>query len=147
MSTTAEYRVRQAIWPTDEPGIRHVREIVFVQEQAVPADLEWDGEDEHCIHALAEGITGEAIGTGRLATDGKIGRMAVLAPWRGRGVGDCILVLLVGAAREAGMRRCYLHSQTHALGFYAKHGFVAHGPEFMEADIPHREMELELKHE
>jgi len=45
------------------------------------------------------------------------------------------------------MRRCYLHSQTHALGFYAKHGFVAHGPEFMEADIPHREMELELKHE
>ncbi len=147
MNTTIDYRVRRAIWPADEPGIRHVRELVFVHEQSVPADLEWDGEDERCIHALAESATGEAIGTGRIAADGKIGRMAVLATWRGRGIGDGILALLVSAAKEAGMHRCYLHSQTHALGFYAQHGFVAHGPEFMEADIPHREMELELEHE
>lgn len=147
MMTTdaAGFRVRQARWPGDAAGIRHVREVVFVQEQAVPAELEWDGSDDECVHALAETTDGIAIGTGRLAPDGKVGRMAVLAGYRGLGVGAAILDHLLAAARDAGMKRCYLHAQTHALAFYARHGFVAHGAEFMEADIPHREMELDLE--
>ncbi len=144
MNDTNSWTVRRGSWPADAEAIRHVREIVFVVEQEVPADLEWDGSDAECEHALVLDDAGIAIGTGRLAPDGKIGRMAVLKEHRGQGIGDAILTHLIEAAREAGMHRCYLHSQVHALGFYAKHGFVAHGEEFDEADIPHQEMTMEL---
>jgi predicted GNAT family N-acyltransferase len=119
-------------------------EAVFVHEQNVPADLEWDGLDAGCLHALVEDADGTAIGTGRLAPDGKIGRMAVLAAHRGRGIGAAVLAHLIDAACAAGMPRVYLYSQVHALGFYARFGFVAEGPEFFEADIPHRAMALDL---
>lgn len=145
MSEPVSFAVRIARWPEDALGIRQVREAVFVVEQRVDAALEWDGLDEACTHALAVAFDGQPIGTGRLAPDGKIGRMAVLREYRGYGVGEAILRCLLEVVRERHMPRCYLHSQTHALGFYARHGFVAHGPEFLEADIPHREMELELQ--
>ena len=144
-SDAAGFEVRQARWPEDAEGIRHVRDVVFIQEQAVPASLEWDGSDDECTHAVAVTADGKAIGTGRLAPDGKVGRMAVLAEYRGLGVGAAILDHLLETARAAGMNRCYLHAQTHALDFYARHGFVAHGAEFIEADIPHQEMELALE--
>lgn len=136
--------VRSASWLGDGARIRHVRELVFVREQNVPPQLEWDGLDAECRHALVETAGGEPIGTGRLAADGRIGRLAVLKAFRGQGVGDAIVVHLIDAARAAGMRRCYLYSQVHALGFYERYGFVAHGPEFMEADIPHQEMTMML---
>lgn len=144
MTDRAGLDVRTARWPEDADDIRRVREAVFVVEQMVPASLEWDGSDAECIHALVSDADGTVIGTGRLAPDGKIGRMAVLREYRGKGAGDAILVQLLSAARTAGFKRCYLHAQVHALGFYAKHGFEPHGPEFDEADIPHREMTLEL---
>lgn len=147
MNDLTAFSVELGRWPEDADAIRSVREVVFVQEQSVPPDLEWDGEDERCIHALARSPDGTAIGTGRLAADGKIGRMAVLKQCRGIGVGDGILRLLIDEARAAGMKACYLHSQVHALPFYARHGFVAHGPEFSEADIPHREMVMEFDDE
>lgn len=145
MIDASSFRVRRACWPADSAGIRHVREIVFVQEQRVPADLEWDGEDERCVQVLVESPDGEAVATGRLAPDGKVGRMAVLKAVRGMGLGAMVLRELLDAARSGGMKQCYLHAQAHAIDFYAKHGFEAHGPEFMEADIPHREMVVELQ--
>ncbi|MCA1798939.1 MAG: GNAT family N-acetyltransferase [Xanthomonadaceae bacterium] len=137
------FEVRIARWPEDSLAIREVREAVFVVEQRVAAKLEWDGLDEECTHALALTADGIPVGTGRLAPDGKIGRMAVLREYRGRGIGEAILKCLLDVVRDRNLPRCYLHSQTHALGFYTRHGFVAHGPEFDEADIPHREMVLE----
>ena len=142
--TDGGYTVRLARWPEDSERIREVRETVFVQEQRVPAELEWDGLDDVCTHALAESDDGRAIGTGRLLDDGRIGRMAVLEEFRGRGVGDAILRALLDAARAAGIPRSLLHSQVHALGFYARHGYLPEGPEFDEADIPHRTMVLDL---
>lgn len=144
MNDGIRYSVQDARWPEVRARIRHVREIVFVREQAVPVEIEWDGLDGECMHVLVETSDGEAIGTGRLQPDGKIGRMAVLKPFRGMGVGTAMLKRLLQRARHAGMRRCYLHAQTHALEFYARHGFVARGPEFDEAGIPHREMGLEF---
>lgn len=144
MTERGGLEVRAARWPEDAEEIRRIREAVFVVEQAVPADLEWDGSDAECTHALVSDADGNVIGTGRLAPDGKIGRMAVLREHRGKGAGDAILVQLLASARTSGLKRCYLHAQVHALGFYAKHGFEAHGPEFDEADIPHREMTLEF---
>lgn len=144
MTEIPAFTVRLARWPDDSLAIRAVRETVFIVEQRVAAELEWDGLDEVCTHALAVDAAGAPIGTGRLAADGKVGRMAVLREWRGRGVGEAILKALLDVARSRGMPRLYLHSQVHALGFYARQGFVPHGPEFEEADIPHREMTLEI---
>lgn len=137
-----EYSVQRVTWQDAHQPLSAVRRDVFVVEQRVPEDLEWDGDDAGALHVLASAGDGTPIGTGRLLPDGRIGRMAVLRPWRGRGVGSAILAALVTAARERGDRLSSLHAQTHALGFYARYGFVAIGPEFMEAGIPHRQMML-----
>jgi len=140
-----DFRVRLAEWPGDQPALRTIRHAVFVTEQHVPEDLEWDGSDGVCRHALAEDAQGNAIGCGRLLPDGHIGRMAVLPAWRGRGVGSALLATLVDLAREMGHRRVALNAQTGALPFYARHGFVPCGAEFEEAGIAHRAMERALR--
>ncbi len=121
-----------------------VRVEVFVHEQAVPPELEMDDMDARSIHAVAYAQAGVALGTGRLLPDGHIGRMAVLAQARGRQVGSLILQALIERARALRYPRLVLNAQIQALGFYQRHGFVAHGEPFMEAGIAHREMVLEL---
>jgi len=113
-------------------------------EQGVTAELEWDGIDHECRHALALDVAGRPIGCARLLPDGHIGRVAVLAEWRGRGVGDALLERMIALAREVGHTRVMLNAQTHALAFYARHGFVAFGPEYDDAGIPHRAMQRAL---
>ena len=134
------YSVRLARWSEDEPAIRRVREAVFVHEQQVTPELEWDGLDDACLHAVAEAENRDVIGTGRLHPGGKIGRMAVLRPWRHQGVGAAILATLVAEAQRRRQPEVYLHAQSQALDFYARQGFVAEGDEFDEAGIPHRLM-------
>ena len=115
-----------------------------MQEQGVPEALEWDEWDAAARHFLAEDAQGHPIGTARLLPDGHIGRMAVLEFWRRRGIGTAMMHHVLAAARETGFGRVELAAQTHALKFYARFGFVAHGDEFMDAGIPHRTMRLEL---
>lgn len=145
MATPTDFRVRLADWREAVGAATRIRTTVFVAEQSVPADLEMDGRDGDCVHALAETAVGEAIGTGRLMPDGRIGRMAVLAPWRGRGVGAAILVALKEEARRRGFPGTYLHAQTHAKDFYARHGYVVAGEEYLEAGIPHVHMRCGAK--
>ncbi len=137
-------KIRLARWSEDEAAIRHVRQEVFVEEQAVEPELEWDGLDAESVHALAETENRDVVGTGRLHPDGKIGRMAVLRPWRQQGVGAAILSALVEQAQQRGHPEVYLHAQTRALEFYEHQGFVAEGDEFDEAGIPHRLMRRTL---
>jgi len=136
--------VRLADWASDERSLRDIRQRVFMVEQGVSADLEWDGIDQDCRHALAQDGERRPIGCARLLPDGHIGRVAVLAEWRGRGVGDALLERMIALARELGHVRVLLNAQTHALAFYARHGFVAFGPEYDDAGIPHRAMERSL---
>lgn len=144
MDRSPQFRVRRVGWNEAGDLLRAVRKTVFVDEQGVLAELEWDGRDEHCIHVLAETPAGDAIGTGRLLPDGHIGRMAVLKHWRGRGVGSALLERLVAVAREQGFDRVELSAQTHAIDFYARFGFEALGDEYLDAGIPHRAMRLAL---
>ena len=139
-----KFSVRLARWSQDEDAIRRVRETVFVREQQVTPELEWDGLDAACLHAIAETENRDVIGTGRLHPGGKIGRMAVLRPWRNQGVGAAILATLVAEAQRRHRPEVYLHAQTQALDFYARQGFVAEGDEFDEAGIPHRLMRRAL---
>lgn|SRR5690242_1349823 len=138
------FRVRMADWEREREAMRAIRTPVFIEEQQVPQDIEWDDKDPFCVHALALDAEGTPIGTGRLAPDGKIGRMAVLPGWRGRGVGAAILEFLVGSARERGIKECYMNAQSHALDFYRQHGFEAYDAEFLEAGIPHWHMKRTL---
>ena len=134
------FTVRLVDWADAGDGLRAVRRTVFIDEQAIPEDLEWDDFDAACRHAIAEDASGNAIGCGRLLPDGHIGRMAVLCEWRGRGVGAALLVHLVDLARSRGHARATLEAQTRAMPFYARHGFAATGDEYLEAGIPHRTM-------
>lgn len=144
MTNSTDFRVRLVEWRDASPVLTRIRTTVFVGEQGVPPEIEIDGRDPECVHAVAEDAAGEAIGTGRLMPDGRIGRMAVLAAWRGRGVGAAILEALMAEARRRGFRETYLHAQAHAKEFYARHGYVAEGKEYLEAGIPHIGMRASL---
>jgi predicted GNAT family N-acyltransferase len=132
--------VRLADWEADQEALRAIRTRVFVEEQGVPAELEWDGADTHARHLLATSPTGAAMGTARVLPNGQIGRMAVLPDWRRRGVGSTLLGEALALALEPGLPRPFVHAQISVLAFYARHGFVAEGKEFFEAGIPHRLM-------
>ena len=131
-------------WTDAADALRKVRHDVFVVEQRVPEALEWDAADATSLHALAVDASGEPIGCARLLPDGHIGRVAVLAPWRGCGVGSALLQRLVDAARARGAPRVILNAQVAAMPFYARYGFVARGDVFDEAGIAHCVMERAL---
>jgi predicted GNAT family N-acyltransferase len=135
-----EFGVDAGAWQELGEEARQVRDAVFVAEQKVPRDIEWDEHDAVSRHVIARDSDGGAIGTGRLLVDGHIGRMAVLADWRGKGIGRALLERLLEEARQQGHTHLALHAQTQASGFYRRFGFVEEGPEFMEAGIPHRTM-------
>lgn len=129
-------------------AVHAIRHEVFVVEQGVPADLEWDGKDGRAVHALAEGG-----GTGRLllgadaaAKNGGderlavLGRLAVLRPARGTGLGAQLVRALEEEAERLGLAGVYLEAQVHAIGFYERLGYTAYGPEFQDAGIAHRAM-------
>jgi predicted GNAT family N-acyltransferase len=139
------FTVHLISWHDGEPLLRGIREKIFIQEQNVPAALEWDGMDDACHHALALTPSGEAIGGGRITADGHIGRVAVLAPWRRQHVGSAILEMLVDYARSQHYEKVELNSQVQALPFYKQFGFEEEGEVFMDANIPHRKMTLQLK--
>lgn len=139
-----DFRVEPADYAIDFKDLRAVREPVFVVEQNVPLEMEWDELDPHCHHVIARDAAHRPIGTGRLTPEHKIGRMAVLRHWRGHGVGEALLLALIEQARALGWREVTLHAQVSALGFYEKFGFIAYGDRFEEAGIEHQAMRLEL---
>lgn len=142
---SAAFGVRPGRWPDDEPRLRAIRYRVFVAEQRVPVDIEWDGIDAQCRHMIAEDTRGDAIGCGRLLPDGHIGRLAVLAQWRGKGVGAALLDRLVALATELGHPRVMLNAQTRAFAFYARAGFTPCGDPYEEAGILHQAMTRTLR--
>ncbi len=124
-----------------------LRRTVFIDEQQVPEADEMDDLDAEAIHLLAR-LDGRPIGSARLllrGETGKIGRVCVLAEARGTGLGAALMrhAAEVLAARP-GITRLYLSAQTHAIPFYERLGYVAYGPEYDDAGIPHRDMELQL---
>ena len=138
------FNIREADWATEGNVLSNIRRLVFIVEQKVPPEEEWDGHDEDSWHWLATDAKDFAIGTARLLPDGQIGRIAVLTEQRKHGIGAALLERAVDKARHLGMKSVFLNAQTHALGFYEHCGFTAQGDEFMEAGIPHLRMTQEL---
>lgn len=138
------FTVSLVSWHDGEPLLRAIRGAVFIREQGVPEELEWDGLDADCRHALALSLQGEAVGCGRMLADGHIGRIAVLPQWREQRLGTAIMETLLAEARAQGLRRVDVDAQTQAVPFYRTLGFVEQGDEFMDAGLPHIKMVLEL---
>lgn len=128
--------VRLADWHKDNADIRRIREAVFVAEQHIPPELEFDAEDQDALHFLA--LEGDyPIGTARLLPDGTIGRISVLKDWRGLKVGEALMRAAIEAAEQRGQREQKLSAQVHAAAFYERLGFHIEGDEYLEAGIPH----------
>ncbi|GAA3493150.1 GNAT family N-acetyltransferase [Streptomyces prasinosporus] len=150
---SAAFVVRVAEEDADREACFAVRKEVFVAEQGVPEDIEYDAYDAVAVHVLAVREDGVPLGTGRLLHGeaaaaknggdprvGSLGRLAVTREARGLGVGAALVRAVEEAARARGLTAVDLHAQTHALGFYERLGYLAYGPEFPDAGIPHRAM-------
>lgn len=138
------FSVSLVSWHDGEPLLKSVREAVFIREQGIPADLEWDGLDEGCRHALVLSSNGEAIGCGRMQADGHIGRIAVLPKWRKQKVGTAIMEALLDYARAHDYPQVDVDAQTYAVPFYRGFEFVEEGEVFQDAGLPHIKMRLKL---
>ncbi|MFI9272429.1 GNAT family N-acetyltransferase [Kitasatospora sp. NPDC052896] len=144
--------IRVAATPDDLALARRVRQEVFVVEQSVPVELEYDELDATSLHLLATGPDGVPLGTARLISgeqalaltgvEGRVllGRLAVVKAARGTGLGVALVGAIERAGQELGARECELHAQVQALGFYQRLGYTAEGPVYDDAGIPHRTM-------
>jgi predicted GNAT family N-acyltransferase len=127
---------------TQYDAIRAVRSDVFLIEQAIPPELEYDDDDLTCIHAVAWDHS-RPIGTARLDINqqGRIGRVSVLKEYRRQGIGSMLMQTLENEAKSKGLQRIWFHSQVSAVPFYLALGYRPYGEEYLEANIPHLSME------
>lgn len=134
-----QLKIKVADWKKDKDDLKNIRRRVFIEEQNVPEELEWDEFDDSSIHFIAT-LDERAVAVARLKPDGQIGRMAVLAEHRNQGLGSLLLQFVLQQAAKQKLNKVYLHAQTSAIRFYEKQGFASCGEIFYEANIPHREM-------
>ncbi len=135
--------------PGDLEALLALRERVFVQEQAVPPDLERDGLDHEATHFVARDPLGEVVGAARMRVVGgaaKAERVAVRADRRGSGIGAALMRALEAEATRCGLSEVGLNAQESAIPFYEGLGYLAEGPTFDDAGIPHRHMRRTLAH-
>lgn len=144
----AMLQLRLGTWADLGRDAQAVRTAVFIEEQKIPVEMEWDAADASCVHAVAYNRLGMPLATGRLLSHApgvaKIGRMAVLRTMRGGRVGRRVLDALMQQARARGEREVVLHAQLSATPFYARAGFRETGAPFEEAGIAHIEMACTL---
>lgn len=137
------YQIDIVTYASHQQDIRLIRQAVFVAELNIPAELEFDAQDEQAKFALAK-CDSQAIGTGRVLTDGHIGRIAVLAHWRRQGIGTGILNQLIQLAEQQQLDTVFLSAQRNSVEIYKKPGFIPQGDTFRAAEIVHRNMEKKL---
>ena len=137
------YIVEPVAWQDKLDILRSIRTKVFVEEQHVSIEEEWDGQDEDALHVLALTSDRKPVGTARLLASGQIGRMAVLPDYRKQGIGSAMLKRLLKIASDNGIDNLFLNAQVDAVEFYKRLGFVEQGEIFMEAGIKHRKMILQ----
>lgn len=136
-------------WQHHKTELSNIRKQVFIEEQAVPEQDEWDDLDATAIHFLVQSNQGKALGCARLLTEPlpdsgytyHIGRVALLQPFRNQGIGHQLMVFIIEYCQQhAPHQSIYLHAQTPRRVFYERLGFNAQGDEFMDAGIPHIHM-------
>lgn len=129
--------IRILHWDDARAYAEAIRRAVFIEEQCVPENMEWDGLDDSAVHALAFDNQQLPLGYARLLLSRQLGRMAVLPQFRGMGIGSALLSTLEDEARHKQYDYIFLHAQIQALPFYEKQGYTPQGKPFDEAGIPH----------
>ena len=137
----ANFHVIQVSWATHAALLKAVREPVFIVEQEVDPEFEWDDIDAVAIHLLAH-VDNQPVGCARIIKHQKIGRMAVLKAWRGFGVGSALLREAIAICQAYGSKTINLTAQTHAISFYKQAGFIEISGVYQDANIPHVDMQL-----
>lgn len=142
------YSIKTAQWQTDCASLAYIREQVFMREQHVSAEDEWDGKDEGAIHFLVCDPLGNALGCARILTElhhtkpcFHIGRVAILKEYRAQGLGQQLMQTMIAWCQQhQPAAAIFLHAQTERIAFYRHLGFAPKGEVFMDAGIPHIEM-------
>jgi predicted GNAT family N-acyltransferase len=135
--------IQQVTWQAAENKLRAVRTLVFIEEQLVKPEFEWDDLDINASHLLAV-YENQPIACLRVIHYQKIGRMAVIKQWRGVGLGSALLKKAISICKKHGSQRIDLSAQTHAINFYQKAGFKQISDEYCDVNIPHVDMQLDL---
>jgi len=136
--------IKQTSFKEEMSNIKHIREQVFINEQHVPVELEWDEYDPDAIHLIVLDEKHVPIATSRMLSDGHIGRMAVIPEWRTQGIGTAMLLKLINIAKQHNLEAVFLSAQLEAIDFYKKQGFNVKSDTYMDAGIPHKDMGLNL---
>jgi len=134
------YQITRTSYQQHHEGIRSIRQRVFVDEQKIDPKLEWDDLDHDAEFFIALNEHADIIATARFFTDGKIGRMAVLADYRNLGIGSAMLKEIEQFAEWQSIKTLHLSAQTSAIEFYQKNGYLIEGEVYLEAGIPHQNM-------
>jgi len=141
--TLKNVTIKQVMWQAVEKQLRIVRTSVFIEEQFVTPEFEWDEIDGAAVHLLAT-FDSKPIACLRIIHYQKIGRMAVIKKWRGKGLGAALLLEAIDICKKNGSKSICLSAQTHAINFYLKAGFKQSSDEYTDVDIPHVDMQLDL---
>jgi predicted GNAT family N-acyltransferase len=142
-SNLNQVKIKQVIWQKAESELRAIRTPVFIEEQFVTHEFEWDEIDANAVHLLAT-FDNQPIACLRIIHYQKIGRMAVIKQWRGKGLGAALLREAIDICKKQGSKSICLSAQTHAINFYLKAGFKQASDEYTDVDIPHIDMQLDL---
>jgi predicted GNAT family N-acyltransferase len=141
--TFKQVKIKQVTWHEAENELRAVRTPVFIEEQSVTPEFEWDEIDAGAVHLLAT-FENQPIACLRIIQYQKIGRMAVIKSWRSNGLGAALLQKAINICKKYGSKSIHLSAQTHAIEFYLKAGFTQSSDEYTDVDIPHVDMRLDL---
>jgi len=139
-----QYSFNKVNWLEAKNDLSLIRTQVFIEEQSVPVELEWDEHDKNCIHLLVL-FKNNPIATARMQKNGHIGRIAVLKEHRHQGIGSAMLDILIDYCNQHKLRP-HLDAQIKAIGFYQKKGFCVISEEFLDAGIPHKSMEINMEY-
>lgn len=140
---TERFYIKEVTWSTDQMALRQIREQVFMVEQSVPVELEWDDCDVEAIHLLVLNNQSQPIACARIVNN-CIGRMAVIKSWRGVGVGKALLDKAIQTCQERNIKQVTLSAQIHAIQFYEKAGFRVMSEPYLDANIWHVDMQLNI---
>ena len=139
----SQFIIRSGSWDVLEHDARNIRESVFIQEQQISSEDEWDDQDPIAVHFVIDDQE-QSIATARLLQNNSIGRVAVLKQYRGQGIGRLLMLEIIQSAKNEHREFLKLSSQVHAISFYASLGFNVEGNEYLDCGIPHIDMRMPL---
>ncbi|WP_139852983.1 GNAT family N-acetyltransferase [Acinetobacter pullicarnis] len=139
----SEFTVVVGDWHSLQQHAQHIRELVFILEQDIAPEDEWDDQDPISTHFVVYDAD-QPIATARLLSNDHVGRVAVLKEYRSKGIGKLVMQEIIALAKQQQRKELILSSQVHATQFYSGLGFAVQGESYLDCGIPHVDMVMTL---